>query len=93
MPLLSRSAKLKHSTHTFTGVVSYPSGGMPFDPKAEASMFSDPSAVFVNAQSTTYDAWYNHADKKIVVRVTATGAEAGAIDLSAVNFRILALYP
>jgi hypothetical protein len=93
MPILSRSLKLKQSTHTLQGVASYATGGMLFDPKAEASMLSAPHFVNVNVQSTTYTAWYDHTNKKIVVRVAATGAEvAGAVDLSAVNFRIFAAY-
>lgn len=94
MSLLSRSLKQKQSTHNLVGAASYPTGGMLFDPKAEASMLSEPSHVNVYAESVTYDAFYDHANKKIIVRVTATGAQvANAVDLSAVSFRILAIYP
>lgn len=93
MALISRSLKLRRSEHLITGPASYATGGITFDPKAEGAMLSDAVAVLVNVESTTYEGYYNHTTGKIVMRVAATGAEvAGAVDLSAVSIRAVALY-
>lgn len=72
----------RQNTAKITFPNPYVALGIPFDPadlgiKVPENVVIDPTA--------TYEFSYDRTNKKIQVWVRATGAEAGAIDLSAVS--------
>ena len=75
------------------GPASYATGGFALDLETALPHSSQPAAVLVDTNSTTYGARYDLANKKVIAIVRATGAEVtAATNLSSVTFSAVGFF-